>query len=209
MDIFPEYYSPYLFALAFVALIGALEIISLLFGNVISGIFDSHLGDYDAVASGHLSQFFHYLNIGRIPALVVICLIAGCFGLSGLFLQHLSSTLLHNPLPNLLLAPVCMLFAVVSTHYCGRLLRRWLPTDETSAITEDDFIGVMATITGHHATAQTPCEGKFKDKFGQLHYVLLEPEKGQTFSKGDKVLIICRLSASRYLAELNPWPNEL
>jgi hypothetical protein len=34
--------------------------------------------------------------------------------------------------------------------------------------------------------------------------VLLEPEAGKEFKKGDKVLIICRLSATRYLAELNP-----
>ncbi|EKI6169366.1 DUF1449 family protein, partial [Salmonella enterica] len=45
------------------------------------------------------------------------------------------------------------------------------------------------------------CEGKFTDKFGQIHYLLLEPEKGKEFKKGDKVLIVCRLSATRYLAE--------
>jgi hypothetical protein len=85
MDIFPEYYSPYFFALTFVALIGIVEIVSLFFGNVISGVIDSHLGHYDGVASGHLNQFFHYLNFGRVPALVVLCLIAGCFGLTGIF----------------------------------------------------------------------------------------------------------------------------
>ncbi|MDZ5518403.1 hypothetical protein U2F22_06375, partial [Escherichia marmotae] len=39
--------------------------------------------------------------------------------------------------------------------------------------------------------------------------LLLEPEKGIFFNKGDKVLIICRLSTTRYLAEKNPWPNIL
>ena len=67
MDIFPEYYSPYFFALAFVALIGIVEIVSLFFGNVISGVIDSHLGDYDGVASGHLNQFFHYLILVAFP----------------------------------------------------------------------------------------------------------------------------------------------
>jgi hypothetical protein len=209
MDIFPDYYSPYLFAIAFVALIGAVEIVSLLLGNVISGFIDSHFGDYDAAASGHLNQFFHYLNFGRVPALVVLCLIAGSFGLSGILIQHLSISLLQFPLPDFLLVPVCLIFSGVCTHYTGRLLGRWLPGDETTAITEDDFIGEMAIITGQHATAQRPCEGKFKDKFGQMHYLLLEPEDGKAFKKGDKVLIICRLSASRYLAEINPWPNVL
>ncbi len=43
----------------------------------------------------------------------------------------------------------------------------------------------------------------------QFGYLLLEPEEGKTFNKGDRVLIICRLSATRYLAENNPWPNIL
>ncbi|RHG51328.1 DUF1449 family protein, partial [Escherichia coli] len=54
-----------------------------------------------------------------------------------------------------------------------------------------------------------PCEGKLTDQFGQIHYLLLEPEEGKIFTKGDKVLIICRLSATRYLAENNPWPQIL
>ncbi len=41
----------------------------------------------------------------------------------------------------------------------------------------------MAIITGHAAVAGTPCEGKFTDKFGQIHYLLLEPEKGKEFKK--------------------------
>ena len=80
---------------------------------------------------------------------------------------------------------------------------------ETTALAEDELIGSMAIITGHSASAGTPCEGKFTDKFGQTHYVLLEPDAGKEFKKGDKVLIICRLSATRYLAELNPWPTVL
>ncbi|MCH4664891.1 YqiJ family protein, partial [Escherichia coli] len=54
-----------------------------------------------------------------------------------------------------------------------------------------------------------PCEGKLTDQFGQIHYLLLEPEEGKFFTKGDKVLIICRLSATRYLAKNNPWPQIL
>ncbi|MDZ6719107.1 DUF1449 family protein, partial [Escherichia coli] len=61
----------------------------------------------------------------------------------------------------------------------------------------------------HQATSGNPCEGKLTDQFGQIHYLLLEPEEGKIFTKGDKVLIICRLSTTRYLAENNPWPQIL
>ena len=84
-----------------------------------------------------------------------------------------------------------------------------LTQEPQSFITEEEYIGSMALITGHQATSGNPCEGKLTDQFGQIHYLLLEPEEGKIFTKGDKVLIICRLSATRYLAENNPWPQIL
>lgn len=209
MVLFSGYNSPYLFALSFVLLIGLLEILSLLFGHYLSGVLDAHLDQYDSLTSGNIGQVLHYLNIGRIPALVVLCLLAGFFGLFGILLQHGWNTLWHAPLSNLLLAPLCFILAVFAVHYCGKHIARWLPQEESTAIAEDDFIGSLAIITGHSAVAGTPCEGKFTDRFGQTHYLLLEPEEGKEFKKGDKVLIICRLSTTRYLAELNPWPTIL
>lgn len=112
-----------------------------------------------------------------------------------------ATMLWQAPLSNLLLVPLSIVLSVFAVHYSGKILAPWLPRDESSALREEEFIGGMAIITGHAAVAGTPCEGKFTDKFGQIHYLLLEPEKGKEFKKGDKVLIVCRLSATRYLAE--------
>ncbi|MFU0888980.1 OB-fold-containig protein [Kluyvera sichuanensis] len=209
MILLTEYNSPYLFALAFVLLIGVLEIISLAFGHYLSGALDAHLDNYDALSSGNIGQVLHFLNIGRIPLLVVLCLLAGFFGLFGILFQHGWVMLLGAPLSNLLLTPACFIISLFAVHYSGKIIAPWLPRDESSALAEDDYIGYMAIITGHSAIAGTPCEGKFTDKFGQTHYLLLEPEEGYAFKKGDKVLILDRLSATRYLAERNPWPNIL
>lgn len=209
MHLFSGYNSPYLFAISLVIFIGLLEVISLIFGSLLSGALDAHISDSDFLTTGNTGQVLHYLNIGRIPSLIVLCLLAGYFGLLGILLQHGWVTLWQTPLSNLLLAPVCLIIAGVAVHYTGRAIAPWLPTDESSAITENDFIGKMAIVTGHSASAGRPCEGKFTDEFGQTHYLLLEPEDGKAFNKGDKVLIICQISPSRYLAELNPWPNHL
>ncbi|HCT6130242.1 TPA: DUF1449 family protein [Escherichia coli] len=180
MILFADYNTPYLFAISFVLLIGLLEIFALICGHMLSGALDAHLDHYDSITTGHISQALHYLNIGRLPALVVLCLLAGFFGLIGILLQHACVTLWQSPLPNLFVVPVSLLFTIIAVHY-----------------------------TGHQATSGNPCEGKLTDQFGQIHYLLLEPEEGKTFTKGDKVLIICRLSATRYLAENNPWPQIL
>ncbi|WP_114145479.1 OB-fold-containig protein, partial [Escherichia coli] len=76
-------------------------------------------------------------------------------------------------------------------------------------VTEGSFSDCMDTIIGDHAWAGSHCEGRFTDRFGQLHYLLLEPEAGKEFRRGYKVIIVCRLSGSRWLGELNPWPDVL
>ncbi|EDS6807247.1 YqiJ family protein [Salmonella enterica subsp. enterica serovar Legon] len=209
MNIFSDYNYPYLFALSFVLLIGIIEILSLLVGHMISGTIDAHLHDLDPGSPDQFSQFLNYLNIGRVPALVVLCLLFGCFGISGILIQHAWSFVWPSPLHNILLIPVCIIFAVIAAHYIGKMLSPWLPRDETTAIGEKEFIGRMAVITGPSASTGIPCEAKFTDEHGQIHYVLLEPEEGKYFTKGDKVLIIGRISDTRYLAEINPWPSIL
>lgn len=209
MILFSEYNSPYLFAISFVLLIGVLEFIALIFGHLISSALDAHLQHFDALTSGNIGQVMHYMNIGRIPALVILCLLAGYFGLFGIMIQHGSMTLWHAPISNLLLVPVLLVMSVIAVHYSGKAIAPWLPRDETTAIAEDECIGCMAIMTGHLASTGHPGEGKFTDKFGQTHYLLLEPEEGKEFRRGDKVLIIGRLSSTRYLAEINPWPEHL
>ena len=198
MILFADYNTPYLFAISFVLLIGLLEIFALICGHMLSGALDAHLDHYDSITTAHISQ-----------ALVVLCLLAGFFGLIGILLQHACVTLWQSPLPNLFVVPVSLLFTIIAVHYTGKVVAPWIPRDHSSAITEEEYVGSMALITGHQATSGNPCEGKLTDQFGQIHYLLLEPEEGKTFTKGDKVLIICRLSATRYLAENNPWPQIL
>ncbi|KRR62670.1 membrane protein YqiJ [Escherichia coli] len=77
MILFADYNTPYLFAISFVLLIGLLEIFALICGHMLSGALDAHLDHYDSITTGHISQALHYLNIGRLPALVVLCLLAG------------------------------------------------------------------------------------------------------------------------------------
>lgn len=200
---------PYLGALAFVVCIAAAEVFSLMLGHLLSAALDTHI-DIDGDAAGAFPQLLNFLNVGRVPLLIILCLFAGIFGLSGILAQHAWTSLSGaGPLSNSLLAPVCLAGSVLAVHFVGKFLSRWLPKDESTAISEALFIGRMAEITGPEARPGMPCEAKFTDKHGQTHYLLLEPEEEYVFRKGDRVLITGRLSDTRYLAETNPWPNHL
>lgn len=186
MSLFADYNTPYLFAISFVLLIGLLEIFALICGHMLSGALDAHLDHYDSITTGHISQALHYLNFGRLPALVVLCLHAGFFGLIGILLQQVCIMVWQSPLTNLFVVPVSLLLTIIAVHYTGKGIAPWLPRDHSTAITEDDYIGCMALITGHQATSGNPCEGKLTDQFGQIHYLLLEPEEEKLSLKETK-----------------------
>ena len=204
LTLLTAYNAPYLAALTFVLLTGIAEITALLCGHTLSSVVDT-----PDLPEGLTGEALDWLNIGRIPLLVVLCMLAGFFGISGILLQSLVIHLVQTPAPNILLAPLCLLLTLPLIHHTGRLIAPWLPGDETTAITEEAFTGSMATITGHHAVAGYPCEARLTDRFGQTHYLLLEPEEGKEFRRGDRVIIVCRLSGTRWLGELNPWPDVL
>lgn len=84
----------------------------------------------------------------------------------------------QSPLSNLFVVPVSLLFTIIAVHYTGKIVAPRIPRDHSSAITEEEYIGSMALITGHQATSGNPCEGKLTDQFGKyiIYYWSLKKE---------------------------------
>ncbi len=120
MILFADYNTPYLFAISFVLLIGLLEIFALICGHMLSGALDAHLDHYDSITTGHISQALHYLNIGRLPALVVLCLLAGWFFWS---YWHPVAACLHHGLAITTVEPVRGSCQFTVYDYYGALYR--------------------------------------------------------------------------------------
>lgn len=202
--------APFLLALAFIVIIAALEILGLISGLLISGHVDAAIDSSSLSAgSGLLSQGLCWLHLGRLPVLVIIISLLGCFALFGLAGQQLCHLMLGhagNPLP---VGVISALLTLPTVHLLGKWLMPLLPRDDSSALSETEFIGCMAIITGAMALPGKPTECKYTDSYGQTHYFRVEPDAGESFQRGDRVLIITRLSASRFLAEKNPWPGIL
>lgn len=119
MILFADYNTPYLFTISFVLLIGLLEILALICGHMLSGALDAHLDHYDSITTGHISQALHYLNIGRLPALVVLCLLAGFFW----SYWHPVAACLHHGLAITTVEPVRGSCQFTVYDYCGALYR--------------------------------------------------------------------------------------
>lgn len=75
LTLLTAYNVPYLAALTFVLLTGIAELIALLCGHSLSSAMDT-----PDLPEGLTGEALDWLNIGRIPLLIVLCMLAGFFG---------------------------------------------------------------------------------------------------------------------------------
>ena len=114
-----------------------------------------------------------------------------CFGLSGLFLQSFAQNTFGAMLPTWFASAAAFAVSLPAVRLVGGVLARILPKDETSAVSEQSFIGRVGTITLGTARHNSPAEAKLVDEYGQTHYIMVAPDLPEDeFKQGDQVLIV-------------------
>lgn len=204
---------PFSVALMVMLGIALLEGVGLLLGAGLSGLVDALLPDievevdlHDAQPSAALSQFLGWLYVGKVPFLVVLIVLLTSFGIIGFILQSISLSLLGTLLPALLTAPVALLAALPLSRISIVALARIMPHDETEAVSADSFIGRVAVVTTGTARQGFAAQARLNDQHGQTHYVMVEPETGDTeLCSGSDVLLI-KKKGNRFIAIANPNP---
>lgn len=184
----------FLAALLLMLLIGAVEAAGL--GDALG-----HDGA-DAPDFDHPS-LLGWLNIGRLPLLMVIVIFLFAFGVTGLLLQQLIAGVFRNPAPVWLAGPLALAVALPFTRVLSSLLARILPGDETTAVSRETLVGRVAVIVTGEARPGSPAQARVRDAHGQPHYVMIEPdEDGEAFAEGTSVIIV-RNAGARFLAIRN------
>lgn len=131
------------------------------------------------------------IGLGRIPFMMWLMLLLGAFGVIGLAGQELLAALTGAPWSPWLVAPAAGLAALPVTGAICRPLGRILPEDETTAIEVASLVGREAEIVIGIASPGNPARGRVTDRFGQTHYVMLEPDNSdQRFVEGETVLLV-------------------
>ncbi|MDB5531259.1 MAG: hypothetical protein JWR51_4362 [Devosia sp.] len=211
MDVFAAATAPFAVAIGLTLAIALIEMLGLLIGIHPSSAIDSALPDLHVdvdvphVDIGHLelnplSQTLTWLSFGRVPALVVLILLAASFGLIGFVLQEFLRQSFGFTLDPWLASIPAAIGAVFATRHGGRLLGRIMPKEESDAVSTAAFVGRIATVFRGQASAGRPAEAKLSDIHGKTHYLLVEPEEAeQVFSEGSEVVII-RQEGSVYRA---------
>ena len=185
--------------LSLMFLLGLLELILLVLGGGSQGLLDQFLPDdlsstkdvdiaLDA-DQGWLNALLDWLFIGRVPLLVWLIIFLTLYSLSGFILQSILQTWTESYWSAWIMAPLCLVLSMPMIRYSAMLIAKILPQDETTAIYSEELIGRTALIILGEAKVNSPAQARVQDRFGQTHYVLVEPETDLHFSQGQEVIL--------------------
>lgn len=204
---------PFTVALVLMFFIAALEGVSILIGFGLSGLLESIAPDFDmdvdidgadVDSGGGLTRVLGWLRFGQVPVLILMILFLTAFGLIGLGIQSMAVDVIGGLLPMSVATIIAFVVSLPMVRFFGGMLTRVMPKDETEAVTEQSFIGLVATITLGTARYGQGAQGKLKDRFGQAHYVMIEPDNAEEqFEQGTSVVIVQQKGAI-FTAIANP-----
>lgn len=193
---------PFTVSLTIMLFIAVIEGVTTLLGMGLSSAIDSLLPDLDMDAdldvdspeitdTGVFTKTLGWLRIGEVPFLIILIAFLTVFGLTGLFIQTTIFKISGSVFPGLIATIIALPVTLPIVRVFTGIISRIMPKDETEAVTEKSFIGLIATISLGKASAGKPAQAKLRDKFGTTHYIMIEPDlEGTEFRQGDQVLIV-------------------
>lgn len=199
-------------ALGLMLFLGAVEIISLLFGGVfdwLDGLLPDGLdGDLHGdlhldASSGGVIKLLSWLYVGKLPVLIWLTVFLAVYGGLGLVGQNLVHGFTGRFVPALIASLGMLFLCLPLVRIAAAGVYRIIPKDETTAINHEDLIGRVAQIIMGNAQVGEPAEAKVTDQFGQTHYVMVEPDTDTILPQGSKVLLVAQQAAG-FKAIANP-----
>ena len=194
---------PFSITLVVFGVIGALQIITMLIGFGLFDWMDNLLPEIDMDLGADvdadvelpdiplIGQILGWLNVGKVPVIISILLLALLFSFIGLGIQSGVYGVFETFIPPIFAAPGALILAIYPFKLGNAFLAKILPNDETYAVSQDQLVGKVARITIGTASEGKPAEAKVKDRFGKTHYVMVEPdESGSQFSEGSAVVLV-------------------
>ena len=208
--------APFSIALAVVAGLFLLEILSALLGGSILGVgtdapdvdvdldfdfstdFEAGLDISDGFDGADISDadvstggLFTWIGARDVPVLIWLVSFLTMFGLAGLVLQSISDGLIGGMLSPLVASVIVFMPALAVTRVIANWVALIMPKTETTALRARHLGGYHGTITQGTASRGKPAEVKIKDRHGNIHYLRVEPlHDDDSFPQGADVTLI-------------------
>lgn len=198
----PGFYPFTIAALILVGLV-AVELIVMVVGLSLSALdSDGFTADGD---HGLLGAWMSWLNAGGVPLLVLVMIWLASFAIAGFALQGVMQGIIA-PLPTLAAILAALAAAVPMTRLLSRWTARIFPRDETTAVSQVDFIGLVGLVTLGPLDQGKPGRVRVRDRHGNIHVLRTKAAGVHSIPHGAAVLIV---DGSDGLFEAIPAPAEL
>lgn len=198
--------GPFWVAVMVVAGLGLVELVSVLLGASASGLLDDGLGHHGPAdhEAGLLGGWMSWLNAGGVPILVLAVILLSAFAAFGFAIQGVATNLLR-PLPFVAAGPLSLLLAVPVTRWLSRGVARIIPRDETAALSQAEFIGLVGTVTIGPLDQGNPGAIRVKDRHDNIHTLRAQAAPGHLIETGALVVIV---DGTDGLFQAIPAPQE-
>jgi len=203
-----QVFSVALFVLLGIGLLeGVLSLVGFGFSNIFDSLFPE--SDLDLIEienpSTTFSELFSWINKGNVPVIMILLTFLAYFGIIGIFIQENLFKLAHFRLDNMFIIPLVIILTLPFIRWTTSFLSRIIPKDETTAVSQRTFIGGLAVITLGKSTYNVPAEAKYRDSFGQDHYIMVQSTSEDiSFSEGETVLLLKQLENTVFLVSKDP-----
>lgn len=201
--------TPFVISLAIMLGFTMIEILSASIGVGLSEIVDSLLPEFDGDVdidieadadingpADSLSKLLAWFRVGEVPVIMLFIVFLTGFGVSGLTAQFVMQSITGATFPVYLASVLAFMGAIPTVRVFGGILGKYMPKDETEVVSEESFIGMIATLTLGAAEVGKPAQAKLTDKHNQTHYILVEPDDvKERFEQGDQALVVSKVGA--------------
>jgi hypothetical protein len=169
--------------------LGALLLLELvLVASVGAGISEAsaHVLHLDSMPN---SPLLDWLFIKETPFLMTLSAFLGGIAATGMAVQGVTLSFFGTALPTSIVTALGCMNGVIAVRGLGLALKK-LNINHTTAISSEEFIGQTARLLSETACKGRPGEAMFTDRFGQKHFVMVEPmEQGVVFVKEQLVVL--------------------
>ena len=208
---FADHNAPFLVALVVTLAIAVIETLSLVMGLGLADLVDDIMPDFDAdtpeVEHSVFVDALGWLNVGKVPFLVLLLLFLGCFTVVGYGFQLFMNGSLGILLPAIVAGPLALIPALPATRLASRAIAKILPREETYAVGDEEMIGRLAAVSLGPVTRRRHGKAKVTDAHGNIHFVRIRSaEKAKIYQINQEVLLV---SHERGLFDVIAPPESL
>ncbi len=142
-------------------------------------------------------------GLKEVPFMMWLVSFLTMFGLSGLVLQSALKATFGAPLPAVLAALIVLPAGLFGARFIARVIARIMPKHESEAMRTRYLGGHHGTITQGTAKRGKPAEAKIKDRFGNFHYLRVEPlDDADVIPQGAAVHVIRRKDGMFFVVDI-------